>query len=71
MIKLYSKINCGLGPSRSRTISAKSDTFINIIEQAPISTWNAALIHHGKRHNAYAFILETLVLFSGVLVDAR
>ena len=24
------------------------------------------LIHHGKRHDAYAFILETLMLFSGV-----
>ena len=24
------------------------------------------LIHNGRRHNAYAFILETLMLFSGV-----
>ena len=24
------------------------------------------LIHHGKRHDAYAFILEKLMLFSGV-----
>ena len=24
------------------------------------------LIHHGKRHDAYAFILETLFPFSGV-----
>ena len=24
------------------------------------------LIHHGKRHDAYAFILEMLMLFSGV-----
>ena len=24
------------------------------------------LIHHGKRNDAYAFILETLMLFSGV-----
>ena len=24
------------------------------------------LIHHGKNHDAYAFILETLTLFSGV-----
>ena len=24
------------------------------------------LIHHGKRHDAYAFILETLMPFSGV-----
>ena len=24
------------------------------------------LIHHGKRHDSYAFILETLMLFSGV-----
>ena len=24
------------------------------------------LIHHGKRHDAYAFILETLMLFSRV-----
>ena len=24
------------------------------------------LIHHGKRHEAYAYTLETLMLFSGV-----
>ena len=24
------------------------------------------LTHHGKRHDAYAFILETLIPFSGV-----
>ena len=27
-----------------------------------------ALIRHGKRHDAYAFILETLLLFMGLLV---
>ena len=27
---------------------------------------DTVLIHHGKRHDAYAFILETLMPFSGV-----
>ena len=40
-----------------------------LFSSAPVGSGNhgdMVLIHHGKRHDADAFILETLTLFSGV-----
>ena len=53
---LYGALNaCGVGLVLSPSAHVGSGNHGDMV-----------LIHHGKRHDAYAFILETLMLFSGV-----